>query len=109
MSRAAQLVIVLLLIAVVAMGALVVARSRGQHQQAAPTGAVIYAPCGMTSPLTTAAHLFRQTHPDIDLNIIYDNAIVLVRKIRAGDRPDVFISPGELEMRHASSRARRGR
>jgi len=99
MSRAAQLVIVLLLIAVVAMGALVVARSRGHDQQAAPTGAVIYAPCGMTSPLTTAAHLFRQTHPDIDLNIIYDNAIVLVRKIRAGDRPDVFISPGELEMR----------
>jgi len=34
-----------------------------------------------------------------DLNIVYDNAVVLVRKIRRGDRPDVFISPGEVEMR----------
>jgi molybdate transport system substrate-binding protein len=98
MSRTGQILVIVLLAAVVALGALLIARNR-QVPEPAPAGLIVYAPCGMTSPLTSAVHLFRQAHPKIDLNIIYDNAIVLVRKIRGGDRPDVFVSPGELEMR----------
>jgi len=99
MNRSGPVLVVVLLIAVLALGAVLIARSRQSPTAPAAAGVVVYAPCGMTSPITTAAHLFRQAHPDTDLQIEYDNAIVLVRKIRAGARPDVFISPGELEMR----------
>lgn len=99
MSRSAQIVLVLLLLAAVALGGILVARGRQDAGEPSKPVVVVYAPCGMTSPLTVAAQIFRQEHPDLELNIVFDNAIVLVRKIRAGDRPDVFISPGELEMK----------
>ena len=99
MNRSGPIIVVVLLIAVLALGAALVARGRPSPTAPAAAGLVVYAPCGMTSPITTAAHLFRQAHPDLDLQIEYDNAIVLVRKIRAGAHPDIFIAPGELEMR----------
>ena len=97
MSRGPQIVIVVLLIGVVALGGLLV--TRGRHTQPSSSDVIVYAPCGMTSPIGAAARLFRESHPDLQLNIVYHNAIVLVRRIRGGDRPDIFISPGELEMR----------
>jgi len=99
MSRLAQVLIIVLLIAVVGMGALLLARGRTGSETTTADSLVIYAPCGMSSPITTATHAFRQANPDVQIPIVFDNAIVLVRKIRAGDRPDVFISPGEVEMK----------
>ena len=99
MSRTAQVVIVVLLVAAVAMGGLIIARSR-QGQAAAPGNQVIvFAPCGLTGPVNVAAAMFRASHPEIRLEIVFDNANILVKRVRKGERPDVFISPGELEMK----------
>jgi len=97
MSRS-QLGIILLLAAVVAVGGLVIGRAR-QRQAAPPNAVLVFAPCGMTGPLNVATAIFRKAHPEIRLEVVFDNANVLVRRVRKGERPDVFISPGELEMR----------
>jgi molybdate transport system substrate-binding protein len=99
MSRASQILIVLLLVAVVAMGGLIVARGR-QARSAAPSNQVIvFAPCGMTGPINVATAMFRAAHPEIKLEVVFDNANILVRRVRKGEQPDLFISPGELEMK----------
>lgn len=101
MSRTAQLVVILLLVAVVGMGALLLARN-GRSGEAAPpptsSGLVVYAPCGMSSPIALATQRFRE-QSGLYVDVPFDNAIVLVRRIRVGERPDVFISPGEVEMK----------
>lgn len=100
MSRGSQILVVVLLLAVVAMGGLVLARQRSAPEAAAPTsGLVVYAPCGMSSPIAVATQRFREANPGAQVQVVFDNAIVLVRKIRKGDRPDVFMSPGEVEMK----------
>ena len=105
MSRGAQVVIVVLLVAVVGLGGLLLARGReapapAQGEAAAASDTlVVYAPCGMSSPIAVATQKFRQANPGLKVQVVFDNAIVLVRKIRAGDRPDVFMSPGEMEMK----------
>jgi len=98
MSRASQIVIVVLLVAVLAFGAAIVMRGRGSQPQRDPSQVLVYAPCGMTSPIGAAVEAFRKAHPDLTLVVKYDNAVILMRLIRGGDRPDVFMSPGELEM-----------
>jgi len=99
MSRASQIVIVVLLVAVLTLGALIVMRKgRVTQPQRDPSQVLVYAPCGMTSPIGAAVEAFRKAHPDLNLVVKYDNAVVLMRKIRGGDRPDIFMSPGELEM-----------
>ena len=97
MNRTAQVVLILLLAGVAAMGALLLAR--GGNDSPERSQVVVYAPCGMASPITSVAHLFRQTNPEIELQVILDNSIVLVRNVRNGADPDIFISPGELEMK----------
>jgi len=97
MNRTGQIILVLLLIGVLAMGALLVAR--GGNDSPERSQVVVYAPCGMASPVTSIAHLFRQANPEIELQVILDNSIVLVRNVRKGADPDIFISPGELEMK----------
>lgn len=97
MTRASQIVIVVLLVAVLALGALIV--MRGRQPQRDPSQVLVYAPCGMTSPIGAAVEAFREAHPDLNLVVKYDNAVILMRLIRGGDRPDIFMSPGELEMR----------
>ena len=100
MSRTAQIVVVLLLVVAVAMGGLIIARRRqGQSAATSPNQVIVFAPCGMTGPINVAAAMFRAAHPEIKLEIVFDNANILVRRVRKGERPDVFISPGELEMK----------
>ncbi|UCC68442.1 MAG: molybdate ABC transporter substrate-binding protein [Armatimonadota bacterium] len=97
MSRGSQILIIVLLLAVLALGAAILIR--GSQSARDPSHVLVYAPCGMTSPIGAAVGAFRRAHPDINLEVKYDNAVVLMREIRRGDRPDVFMSPGELEMR----------
>ncbi|MFB3881964.1 MAG: molybdate ABC transporter substrate-binding protein [Armatimonadota bacterium] len=99
MSRGAKAIIVVLLVAVVAMGAVIAARNRGTEPPAPAKQVVVFAPCGMTGPINVVAALFRATHPEIRLEIVFDNANILVKRVRKGERPDVFISPGEVEMK----------
>jgi molybdate transport system substrate-binding protein len=99
MSRASQIVIVVLLVAVLAFGALIVMRKgRVTQPQRDPSQVLVYAPCGMTSPIGAAVEAFRKARPDLNLVVKYDNAVILMRLIRDGDRPDIFMSPGALEM-----------
>ena len=101
MSRGAQILIVVLLVAVVAMGGLLIARrpSGGSRPSAVSGSVVVYAPCGLQGPIQMAASAFRKQHPEFPLEVVYDNANVLVRRVlKQGERPDVFISPGELEL-----------
>lgn len=59
----------------------------------------VYIPCGMREPFDHAVKMFNESHPGIPVKAYYDNAVVLVRKIKGGDRPDLMISPGEIEMK----------
>jgi len=67
----------------------------------APTGApvelTIYAPCGLTIPIREALAAFEASHPNVKTKPSFDNASILVKKIRKGDRPDLFVSPGGYE------------
>jgi molybdate transport system substrate-binding protein len=98
MSRSSQIVIVLLLVAVLAMGGLIIARRQGPASTSS-NQVIVFAPCGMTGPINVATALFRGAHPEIRLEVVFDNANILVRRVRKGEQPDVFISPGELEMK----------
>lgn len=98
MTRAARVFAVVLLVAVMALGAVLLAR-RGREQESGRDVLVVYAPCGMTGPFNNVLRLFRDSHPEIRLDVLYDNGVVLIRNIRKGGRPDVLLSPGELEMR----------
>ncbi len=92
--RASQIIIIILLVAILAVGGLLIHR---------PTGGgnlVVYAPCGLSGPIQNFVQVFRAKHPEVPVSIVYDNANVLVRRVlKQGERPDVFISPGELELR----------
>jgi len=99
--RGPRLFILLLAVAVLAMGGLLIAqqraaRSAGGH--AAEQGPLtVFAPCGLNGPIQVAVTLFRRQQPDTKIS--YDNANILVRRVvQDGERPDVFISPGELEL-----------
>jgi molybdate transport system substrate-binding protein len=98
MSRSSQITIVVLLVAVLAMGGLIIARRRGPASTSS-NQVIVFAPCGMTGPINVATALFRGAHPEIRLEVVFDNANILVRRVRKGEQPDVFISPGELEMK----------
>ncbi|NIM06352.1 MAG: molybdate ABC transporter substrate-binding protein [Armatimonadetes bacterium] len=58
----------------------------------------IYIPCGMREPFDHAISMFNETHPGPQIQPYFDNAVVLVRKIKDGDRPDLVVSPGKVEM-----------
>ncbi|MCS7192939.1 MAG: molybdate ABC transporter substrate-binding protein [Armatimonadetes bacterium] len=58
----------------------------------------LFVPCGMIIPFQTLKTQFEK-QTGIKLSIYYDNGVALVRRIREkGERPDIFVSPGELEM-----------
>jgi molybdate transport system substrate-binding protein len=95
MSRGAQALVVVLLLAVVAMGLLLIGRQQGEKGGRV----LVYAPCGLQGPVQMVVTAYRQHHPQEPLEVVYDNANVLVRRVvKQGERPDVFISPGEVEI-----------
>jgi len=98
MTRGSRIAIVALLIAVVGLGAAILLRGRQAQTERDPSHVLVYAPCGMTGPIGAAVGAFRQAHPEVNLEVLYDNAVVLMRSIVRGSRPDVFMSPGHLEM-----------
>jgi molybdate transport system substrate-binding protein len=76
------------------------AQQSGQQGSAAKQEKIyIYVPCGMREPFDRAIRMFNEKHPGIPVQAYYDNAVVLVRKIKGGDRPDLVVSPGEVEMK----------
>jgi molybdate transport system substrate-binding protein len=78
-------------------------RASAELAPAADTGASdvlqIYAPCGMEAPFMELEALFEQAHPGVEVNLLLDNAHILVeRVIDKGERPDIVISPGGHEL-----------
>lgn len=57
-------------------------------------------PCGMVLPVRAVTEEFERQHPNVEIDIVLDNAVVLAKRIRdKGESADVFISPGERQMR----------
>lgn len=57
----------------------------------------LFVPCGMIIPFNAVKKVFQEEN-GVRVKITYDNAVVLVRKIRKGQRPDILITPGITEM-----------
>jgi len=71
-----------------------------ENEQAYAPRVVVYGPSGLQRALEAAKQLLRIRQPDVRVDLMLDNANVLVRKVTdLGERPDVFISPGELELK----------
>ncbi len=79
-------------------------RSESEQDAAVPPAAVaetltIYVPCGMELPFMAAREAFQEVRPGLRVNVVLDNANVLVRRILGkGEKPDLIVSPGLLEM-----------
>jgi molybdate transport system substrate-binding protein len=59
----------------------------------------VYVPCGMERPFMAAQTEFQRLHPEVTVNVVLDNANVLVRRILdKGERPELVVSPGTIEM-----------
>lgn len=60
---------------------------------------VLHVPCGMIIPVRAVMDRFREMHPGVELQGVFDNPGVLAEKVvTRGERADVFISPGEVEI-----------
>lgn len=60
----------------------------------------IMVPCGMVLPVKAVIDEFEVQNPEVKVEMVLDNAVVLARRIRdKGESADVFISPGEQQMR----------
>ncbi|MCS7252489.1 MAG: molybdate ABC transporter substrate-binding protein [Armatimonadota bacterium] len=57
----------------------------------------VFVPCGMSLPFYAVKEEFER-RTNCSANLVFDNAVVLLRRIRRGECPDVLITPGELEM-----------
>jgi len=57
----------------------------------------VFVPCGMSIPFYAVKAEFEK-RTGCNVKLVFDNAVVLLRRIRKGERPDVLITPGELEM-----------
>ena len=67
---------------------------------------VVYGPCGLQEPLEAVQQLFRARHPEVRVDLMLDSSNVQVRKVTdLGEHPDIFISPGELELKRLRDRS----
>ncbi|MFH1853900.1 MAG: molybdate ABC transporter substrate-binding protein [Candidatus Omnitrophota bacterium] len=61
----------------------------------------IYVPCGMIVPFQEAIHSFEAENSGTKIKAYYDTGSVLVKLIlNKGRRPDIFVSPGDVEMKN---------
>jgi len=62
-----------------------------------PVEVSIYAPCGLAIPLREAFAAFEASHPGTTTKPSFDNASIQTKKIKKGDQPDLYVSPGGFE------------
>ena len=108
MKRLGVAILVILLAAVAGMVAFVLSRPRPrgkplqvavEGKQGAPKGPLrIFIPCGLARPFNELRDVWERKYPQIPLHYVYDSAVALVRKAERGEKGDVFISPGEVEI-----------
>lgn len=59
----------------------------------------IYVPCGMIIPFKAVIDKFEADNPNVDIDGVYDNAIVLAKRLtEKNEKADVFVSPGLVEI-----------
>ncbi|MCK5804959.1 MAG: molybdate ABC transporter substrate-binding protein [Lentisphaeria bacterium] len=59
----------------------------------------LYVPCGMNLPFRAAQKAFMAQNPGVRVELVLDNANVLVRRVlEKGEKPDIIVSPGLVEM-----------
>ncbi|HIE52444.1 MAG TPA: molybdate ABC transporter substrate-binding protein [Armatimonadetes bacterium] len=63
-----------------------------------PRQVEVFVPCGMIIPFNKVKRLFRE-QTGLEVDIFFENAVNLLKRIRKGARPDVLVTPGELEMK----------
>lgn len=86
-GRRCCIVVFLLLVQVLASGA----------EKGSKESIEVFVPCGMSIPFYAVKAEFEKRN-GCSVKLVFDNAVVLLRRIRRGERPDVLITPGELEM-----------
>lgn len=60
----------------------------------------LFVPCGMVGPFHRFAQTFRERHPGILLELVFDRADALNERIlEQGETPDLHVSIGEIETR----------
>lgn len=97
--------------AAMVVGALALCTGCGRRESAAPTAGAseargsarevltVYVPCGMERPFMAAQEAFQARHPGLTVNVVLDNANVLVQRLLAkGEKADLLASPGTVEM-----------
>ncbi len=63
-----------------------------------PTEVTVFVPCGMLGPMMKIRKAFEAQPGHPKVNLPNDNAVILMRRIRAGETPDILLTPGETEM-----------
>lgn len=59
----------------------------------------VYVPCGLTGPYGDIEKAFSKAHPEIKLHPVVNNTLPLRDKIAKGDKPELFLCVGLLELR----------
>ena len=57
----------------------------------------LFVPCGMLIPFREVKQAFT-AQTGVEVDIVYENMVNLLKLIRRGDRPDVLVTPGIVEM-----------
>ena len=78
-------------------------RPKAQQEEAraaaGPPILTVYVPCGMELPFMGMKDAFEAAEPGTNVNIVLDNANILVKRILdKGERADLIVSPGTVEM-----------
>jgi molybdate transport system substrate-binding protein len=84
-----------------AVAVLVLVAGCGKPGDTGPAGnaLLVYVPCGMELPFTNAETIYSEANPDTPIQVVLDNANVLVRRVlEKGEKPDLIVSPGMVEM-----------
>jgi molybdate transport system substrate-binding protein len=56
-------------------------------------------PCGQVGPFSEAVKAFERNHPGVKVDWVPENIVTMTKKVLDGkDKPDVFLSMGDLEM-----------
>jgi len=59
----------------------------------------IYVPCGMELAFMDLKKQFQEANPGVSVDLVLDNAGIIVKRVlEKGERPDLAVSPGTIEM-----------
>lgn len=70
-----------------------------REKPAAATTLSVFAPCGMQMPFMELQKIFEAQNPGVSVRLVLDGAHVIAKRVVGqGERPDVVVSPGGVEL-----------